>query len=345
MKTVTMKNTLPVIDLSKVDHPEERAAFYTELRQTARNIGFFYLVGHGVNLAQIRQMEQQARAFFDLPQAQKNRLNMVHSPQFRGYTGSKEEITRNQPDHREQIDLGAELPVLEHIPEDKPWLHLQGPNLWPDATALPEFKSTVLDYQHTLRQVAIKLLRAFLVALGQPENALDDLIADPAVHLLKLVRYPASAAQADAQGVGAHKDTDILTLLLQDEVGGLQVQTDEGWIDVPPLQDAFVINIGEILELATNGYLRANVHRVITPQGQQDRYSIAYFLAPNLNSHVTLLNLSTELKQLALGPEADPNNPMLQQLGANSFKSRLRSHKNVADKYYPQTYPQTRNAS
>lgn len=345
MKTVTMKNTLPVINLSKVDHPEEREAFYSELRQTARNIGFFYLVGHGVEIAKIRQMEQQARAFFALPQTEKNRLNMIHSPQFRGYTGSKEEITRNQPDHREQIDLGAELPVWDNIPADAPWLHLQGPNLWPNESDLPEFKHTVLDYQATLRQVAIKLLRAFLVALGQSEHALDDLIANPPVHLLKLVRYPASSAQTDAQGVGAHKDTDILTLLLQDEVGGLQVETDEGWIDVPPLQDAFVINIGEILELATNGYLRANVHRVVTPQGQQDRYSIAYFLAPNLNSRVTLLDLSTELKQLALGPEADPNNPMLQQLGANSFKSRLRSHKNVAEKYYPQTYPQATNAS
>ena len=157
--------------------------------------------------------------------------------------------------------------MWENIPADAPWLHLQGPNLWPQAADLPQFKTTVLDYQQTLREVAIKLLRAFLVALDQPADALDDLIADPPVHLLKLVRYPASSAAADAQGVGAHKDTGILTLLLQDEVGGLEVESDHGWIAVPPLQDAFVINIGEILELATNGYLRANVHRVVTPQG------------------------------------------------------------------------------
>ena len=331
---------LPIIDLSRVDIVSEREDFYRELRQTAREIGFFYLVGHGVDIPRIRAMEQQARAFFALEPAQKDALSMIHSPQFRGYTRAKEEITRNRPDNREQIDVGAELPVWQNIPANAPWLHLQGPNLWPNAEALPAFKSTVLDYQATLRHVAIKLLRAFLVALNQPDDALDALIADPPVHLLKLVRYPASNQLADAQGVGAHKDTDILTLLLQDEVGGLQVQTDAGWIDVPPLQDAFVINIGEILELATNGYLRANVHRVRTPQGKHDRYSIAYFLAPHLNSHVPHLQLSTELKKLALGPEADPNNPMFHQLGANSFKSRLRSHTAVAKRYYPQSYTQ-----
>ena len=335
-----MQNQLPVINLSRVDDPNQQADFYRELRQTARDIGFFYLVGHGVDIAQIRAMEREARAFFQLSAAQKNALAMEHSPQFRGYTGAKEEITRNQPDNREQIDIGAELPVWENIPDDAPWLHLQGPNLWPQEADLPQFKTTVLAYQQILREVAIKLLRAFLVALDQPENALDDLIADPPVHLLKLVRYPASSAAADAQGVGAHKDTDILTLLLQDEVGGLEVETDHGWIAVPPLQDAFVINIGEILELATNGYLRANVHRVVTPQGKQDRYSIAYFLAPHLNSRVPHLNLSTELKLLALGPEADPSNPMFHQLGANSFKSRLRSHVAVSKKYYPQSYAQ-----
>lgn len=339
-----MQNQLPVIDLSRLDQTSEQAAFYQDLRRTARDIGFFYLVGHGVDIAQIRAMEREARAFFALESHQKEAVSMVNSPQFRGYTRAKEEITRNQPDNREQIDIGAELPVWNNIPDTAPWLHLQGPNLWPDHSALPQFKTTVLDYQTTLRNVAIKLLRAFLVALDQPADALDALIADPPVHLLKLVRYPASAAAADAQGVGAHKDTDILTLLLQDEVGGLQVETDYGWIDVPPLQDAFVINIGEILELATNGYLRANVHRVVTPQGQQDRYSIAYFLAPHLNSRVPHLELSTELRALALGPQADSSNPMFHQLGENSFKSRLRSHVAVAQRYYPQSYAQARSA-
>ena len=335
-----MKNQLPVIDLSELNDPEKHAAFYLNLRQTARNIGFFYLVGHGIKASQIQAMQAQSRAFFALNQDKKDALNMKHSPHFRGYTASKEELTRQLPDHREQIDLGAHLPVHQNIPSDQPWLHLQGPNLWPDEQDLPEFRQTVETYQQSLREVAIRLLRAFLVALEQPENALDELIAEPPVHLLKLVRYPASASSDDAQGVGAHKDTDILTLLWQDEVGGLQVQSDAGWIDVPPLQDAFVINIGEILELATNGYLRANVHRVSTPQGKQDRYSIAYFLAPNLNSRVPKLTLNPQLQALALGPEADPNNPMFEQLGANSFKSRLRSHVAVTEKYYPHIYPQ-----
>ncbi len=95
-----MQNQLPVINLSRVDDPNQQADFYRELRQTARDIGFFYLVGHGVDIAQIRAMEHEARAFFQLSAAQKNALAMEHSPQFRGYTGAKEEITRNQPDNR-----------------------------------------------------------------------------------------------------------------------------------------------------------------------------------------------------------------------------------------------------
>ena len=325
-------NALPIIDLAQLDRPQERAAFYAHLREVARNIGFFYLVGHGVPNAQIQTVLQQGKAFFEQPLTQKQQINMLYSPHFRGYTGPKEEYTQAKPDGREQIDIGAELPLWPNRPSDKPWLQLQGPNLWPEG--LPEFKPTILHYQQNMRAVAIRLLRAFLVALGQDEHALDDLIADPPVHLLKLVRYPTASSEADTQGVGAHKDTDILTLLWQDKVGGLQVETDTGWVDVPYVPDSFVINIGEILELATNGYLRANVHRVVAPHSGQDRYSICYFLAPNLDSKVHLLSLPASYAALALGPEADPANPMFENLGANSFKSRLRAHPQVARRHY-----------
>ncbi len=330
--------TLPIIDLSQLDSPEKHADFYNELRHIAREIGFFYLTGHGISQTDMQNIAQQAKAFFALPLAEKQQIAMHHSPHFRGYTAVGEELTRQSPDYREQIDIGAELPVIQPIASDKPWQKLQGPNLWPDA--LPHFKPTVLEWQHQLRQVAVRLLRAFLVALNQPATALDDLIHDHPVHLIKLIHYPANQQQdaSSQQGVGAHKDSGILTLLLQDDVGGLEVETDQGWIAVPPLKGAFVINIGEVLELATNGYLRANVHRVVRSVKGQDRYSIAYFLMPNLDAQVPLLPLDEALAAVALGPESDPNNPLLTHLGMNTLKGRLRSHPQVTQRFYPEHY-------
>lgn len=336
-QNISLKN-LPIIDLSELNNTESSQHFYENLRITAREIGFFYLRGHGIDLEKIHAIEEQTRNFFALPQHEKDAIDMKYSPHFRGYTAIKKEITRKHPDYREQIDIGAELPILETTAESPAWYQLQGPNLWPES--LPEFKPIVLDWQAQLRDVSIRLLRAFMVALGQPEDALDHLINGTPSHLLKLIHYPGSNEVTDTQGVGPHKDTGILTLLLQDKIGGLQVETDAGWIDVPPLEDAFIINIGEALELATNGYLRANVHRVITPKQGLDRYSIAYFLAPDLTSSIPLLTLDSDLAELALGPESDPENPLFRNVGDNALKGRLRSHLEVTKRFYPEHYAQ-----
>ena len=114
--------------------------------------------------------------------------------------------------------------------------------------------------------VLTRVLRAFALALGQPADALEPLYGDDPHYLMKLIRYPGRDATAADQGVGAHKDAGLITLLLQDDRGGLQVETPRGWVDVPPRAHVtFVINIGELLELASDGYLRATMHRVVTP--------------------------------------------------------------------------------
>jgi len=330
---------LPVIDLSLAEHPASRDDFHRNLAHIARHIGFFHLVGHGITPAEIRAIREQAYAFFALPQAEKDRIDMQWSPHFRGYTATGAERTRSRPDHREQIDIGAELPANPLTPDSPVWLRLQGPNQWPEG--LPGFRETVLHWQARLREVAIRLLRAFMVALQQPADALDDLVASPPAHLLKLIHYPGSAEPSQQQGVGAHKDGGILTLLLQDRVGGLQVQTGDGWIDVPPAENTFVVNIGEILELATNGYLRATAHRVQTPPAGVDRYSIAYFISPRLAAgSVPVLRLPPHLAALATGPETDPLNPLLHHVGENSLKGRVRSHLPVTKRFYPEIYRQ-----
>lgn len=328
----TTTAALPVLDLRDFEGADRRDAFLRELRHTARDIGFFYLVGHGVEEQRVRRIREISRRFFALPQAQKDAIRMANSPHFRGYTRVNHELTRGLPDRREQIDIGAELPALEPAPGDPAWKRLQGPNQWPEG--LPELREVALDWSDTLRGIAIRLLRAFAAALEQPEDALDGLVDKTPAQLLKLIRYPGSDEAQDRQGVGPHKDAGILTLLLQDEHAGLQVERDGRWHDVPPLEGAFVVNIGEILELATNGYLRATLHRVVAPAAGVTRLSIGYFLSPSLEGSVPLLPLPEHLAKDALGPESDPLNPLFREIGPNALKGRLRSHPDVTARHY-----------
>ena len=336
---------LPIIDLSELDNLETQADFYKKLRFIAREIGFFYLVGHNITPEARTQLLAVTKQFFALPKIEKEKISMSHSRHFRGYTASAHESTRNQPDFREQIDIGEELPAMQLSEQDPIWFNLQGPNQWPEA--LPELKNQALKWQKEMREIAVKLIKAFLVALELPENSFEKVIAEPAQHLLKLIHYPARENNSEGeQGVGAHKDSGILTLLWQDNSGGLQVETDNGWIDVAPLENAFVVNIGEVFELATNGYLRANVHQVVRSKNSASRYSIAYFITPSVFAdEVPLLPLPAYLAQQALGPDSDPLNPMFTHLGKNIIKGRLRSHLSVTRQFYPKEYQQIINNS
>ena len=325
---------LPILDLSQLEaSQEQRQAFLLNLRQAARDVGFFYLTGHGIDSDLLRRVQEQARAFFALPEADKAAVGMIHSPHFRGYNRAASEITRGQPDLREQFDLGAERQALPLDPDSPPWARLQGPNQWP--AQLPQLKPLLLEWQQAMTRMSLRLLRAFAQALSLPEQAFDPLYgARPNEHI-KLIRYPGRAAGQSNQGVGAHKDSGFLSFLLQDQQAGLQVEVEEGrWINAPPRDNTLVVNIGELLELATHGYLRATVHRVLSPPADRERLSIAFFLGAQLDARVPLYPLPEALRQEARGPASDPHNPLFRDVGWNYLKGRLRSHPDVAQRYY-----------
>ncbi|MDY0889069.1 isopenicillin N synthase family oxygenase [Kosakonia sp. CFBP8986] len=325
--------TLPVLDLARYTSSAERDAFLADLRHAARDIGFFYLINHGVDDALQNAVQREARRFFALTEAQKEQVAMIHSPHFRGYNRAASEITRGQPDWREQFDIGAERPALLLSDSDPRWRRLQGPNLWPDA--LPTLKPALLNWQRAMTSMALRLLRAFAEALQLPADAFDTLYGSKPNEHIKLIRYPGQHATQSAQGVGAHKDSGFLSFLLQDEQKGLQVEVaPDRWIDAAPRAGSFVVNIGELLELATNGYLRATVHRVVSPPADRERLSIAFFLGAQLEANVPLYTLPPHLAEEARGPESDPLNPLLRDVGWNYLKGRLRSHPDVAERYY-----------
>lgn len=325
-----MSPTLPTLDFARFDgDAETRRRFLADLRHAARHVGFFYLTGHGIDPVLIAEVMAQARAFFALPEADKLAIEMVNSAHFRGYNRAAWELTRGKPDWREQIDFGAERAALPAGPD---WARLQGPNQWPSAQ--PGLRPAILRWQEELIALTIRLLRAFALALGQDEHALARLYDGQPHHILKLVRYPGREATESDQGVGAHKDSGLLTLLLQDAQRGLQVETADGWIDAEPMAGSFVVNIGELLEMASDGYLRATMHRVVTPPAGTDRISIAFFMGARLDATVPLLELPQALAAEARGPERDPNNPLITQVGRNYLKGRLRSHPDVARRHH-----------
>ncbi|WP_341503616.1 2-oxoglutarate and iron-dependent oxygenase domain-containing protein [Gallaecimonas sp. GXIMD4217] len=329
------KPALPILDLSLLEGTaEQRRRFLADLRVAARDVGFFYLVGHGLSLAQQQAILKLARTFFALPEQDKLSVQMVKSPHFRGYTRFMGELTGGQPDMREQFDTMNEEPALASEQIQFPWQRLQGPNQWP--AQLPEMKVVLLDWQNKLSNITVRLLKAFAEALDQDKDAFSDNVDGGPYQHMKLIRYPGQPAGQSRQGVGAHKDPGYLTLVMQDGQSGLEVEKDEGWVSAEPIEGAFVVNIGELLELASNGYLKATNHRVKSPPAGVERLSCAFFMAARLDSRVPLLDLPEQLAAEAKGPQSDPANPLFYQVGENVLKGRLRSHTDVAARHYPE---------
>jgi len=319
MTGVGSVTALPVVDL-RADPDQLRSS----LREAAHEVGFFYLAGHEVPEELTARLLEVARRLFALPQADKDAVAMVRSPHFRGYTRLGGELTRGETDWREQIDIGPERRPVGG-PGRPDYLWLQGPNQWP--AALPELPGIVAEWDAALSGVARTLLRHWAASLGSAPDVFDEAFAETPATLIKIVRYPARAATP--QGVGAHRDAGVLTLLLAEPGSrGLQVRGRD-WIDVSPLDGAFVVNIGELLEFATGGYLRATEHRVNLRVATADRISVPYFFNPRLDAQIPVLSLPDALAaRAAMHP--DPADPIFSVYGRNAWKSRLRAHPDVA---------------
>lgn len=327
---------LPVLDLSTYrDDPASPVAraFVEQLRDVVHEIGFLYLVGHGVSDELNGRVHEVARAFFALPEAERLEIHNVRSPQFRGYTSLGNEYTNGQSDLRDQIDIGLELPPPALGPGDPAWLRLRGPNLWP---SVPGFREALEPWMAQMDEVGKVLLHALAEALGQPPDHFDEMVTPHPELLTKVIRYPAPTEwHPSDQGVGAHRDTGFLSFIHQDEVGGLEVDRDGTFVGVAPMPGAFVVNIGEMLQLVTRGYLRATVHRVVSPPVGVERISIAFFYNPKLEATLAPVDLPPALAAAAPGGESvDPSNPILANYGENSMKVRLRAHPDVAARHH-----------
>ena len=308
---------IPLFDLQELldKNNTARAECITRLRDVCHHIGFFYLKNHGIETSKLDRMLQLAQAFFNLSPAEKDAVSIAHSPHFRGYGKLRAELTEGIPDFKETYDLGLEKLVLA-VSAGQPYKILHGPNQWPTAEALNtlQWKDTVLDYIAAMQTVGEQLMTAMAQALQLPADFFAKKFrsdADDAYAILRMLRYPpgrsAGTEEEPELGVGPHIDAGCLVMLLQDKVGGLQVQNCDGqWIDAPPIDGTLVVNIGTMLQIWSNNYFLATPHRVIN-LSSQIRHSVPFFFEPNLATIVTPLAIAPDLIANMQRPCADPD--------------------------------------
>jgi isopenicillin N synthase-like dioxygenase len=284
--------SLPVIDVAPlVTGRGDRAAVAHAIDRACREHGFFYVSGHGVDEALQQRLDSAARAFFALPEADKAGIAMAHGGlAWRGWFPFEGELTSGRPDRKEGIYFGEELgPDDPRVSAGTP---LHGANLFP--AEIPELMPAVLDYIAAMTALGHAVLRGLALALGLDDDWFDvNLTADPLL-LFRIFRYPPEAGAADANwGVAEHTDYGLLTILRQDDLGGLQVHAASGWIDAPPLPGTFVCNLGDMLERMTGGRYRSTPHRVRN-LGADDRLSFPFFLDPAWDAEVLPVPLAGE---------------------------------------------------
>ena len=274
---------LPLIDLSAA--PETVAASVAE---ACRAHGFFYVVGHDVDEALGLRLEALSHRFFALPEAVKAQWAMsLGGRAWRGWFPLGGELTSGKPDWKEGLYLGSELP--DDHPRVKAGIPLHGPNLIPGDDVLPGFRATILDYMNQVTQLGHRVMECIARSLELPADYFQRRYTSDPLILFRIFNYPSRPVpvEVDARhGVGEHTDYGLLTLLRQDDVGGLQVRTTSGWIEAPPVPESFVCNIGDMLDRMTGGLYRSTPHRVRLNTSGRNRLSFPLFFDPDFDVRI-----------------------------------------------------------
>ncbi|MBC3779693.1 2-oxoglutarate and iron-dependent oxygenase domain-containing protein [Pseudomonas sp. SWRI99] len=282
-------NQLPIIDISPLYTTDESAwpAVAEQIDQACREWGFFYIKGHPISAQRIDALLDHAQRFFALPAAEKLKIDITQTRHHRGYGAiATEQLDPDKPsDLKETFDMGLHLPA-DH-PEVLAQKPLRGPNRHP---AQPSWEALMEAHYCDMQALAQTLLRAMTIALGIERDFFDTRFVEP-VSVLRMIHYPPrhTASSAEQQGAGAHTDYGCITLLYQDSAGGLQVKNVQGeWIDAPPIDGTFVVNLGDMMARWSNDRYRSTPHRVISPLGV-DRYSMPFFAEPHPDTRIECL--------------------------------------------------------
>ena len=281
MTGATSFTSVPIIDIGGLKAPDlsERERVAAELGRAAREVGFFYISGAGLDQELFDRMLAATKEFFALPLEEKMRSYIGLSRCHRGYVPVGEEgVETGTPDLKEAFDTALDLPADD--PDYLAGNPMLGPNTWPE---LAGFAEAITAYYTAVLDVGHRLLWAFAVALGEDPDVFSR-HATKTPSQLRLVHYPYNPDAEDVLGIGAHTDYECFTLL-KPTAPGLEVLNGAGeWIDVPPVEGTFVVNIGDLLELWTNGAFVATSHRV--RKVVEERYSFPLFFNVDYDTEV-----------------------------------------------------------
>ena len=277
---------LPVIDVGLlVIRAGDRARVAAEIGKACRDSGFFYIVGHGVDVELQRRLEESSRRFFAQDLQTKMDIAMARGGRaWRGYFPVGAELTSGRADVKEGIYFGTELPA-DH-PRVKNGTPLHGANLFP--RDIPELRSAVLAYMDAMTRLGHVLMEGIALSLGFGASYFADRYTREPLTLFRIFNYPGNPAAPDDEprwGVGEHTDYGLLTILKQDDTGGLQVKSGGGWMAAPPIPGAFLCNIGDMLDRMTAGQYRSTPHRVQNVT-RRDRLSFPFFFDPNFDARI-----------------------------------------------------------
>jgi isopenicillin N synthase-like dioxygenase len=285
---------IPIIDISAAEDPGARPALARAITRAAEDVGFIYITGHRNTPEMFNAVIEQARAFFALPEGEKRKVDLKQSPIYRGYLGmlEKGDDPTFKGNYLEAFHCGWELAPDD--PDVRAGMPLRGPNLWPAAPS--GFRDTVYRYFLNTYEVGFTLLELIAEGLDLP----TDFFARHYQHniaQLRLLRYPQQDDASVELLARPHFDSGVITLLYQDDTGGLEVMNKAGtWIEAPPVTGAYIINIGNTLQFWTGRRLSSTNHQVRNRGSGSARFSLPFFMTPDYDTLVR-----------AMGSESDAN--------------------------------------
>ncbi|MFZ2031435.1 MAG: 2-oxoglutarate and iron-dependent oxygenase domain-containing protein [Vitreimonas sp.] len=276
-----MTQSLPIVDVSD----PARAA--DAIGAACRDLGFFYATHHGIGAHTLADLDAASRRFFTLPEVRKMEIAMARGGRaWRGYFPVGGELTSGEPDLKQGVYFGEELD--ERDPRVAEGLPLHGRNLFP--ADVPELKLAVLRFMDEATLAAHKIMEGVALSLGLDAQYFRRTYTTRPTLLFRIFEYPGN--NAEGWGVGEHTDYGLLTLLPQDENGGLQVKTPNGWIEAPPIPGTIVCNIGDMLDRLTGGAYKSTPHRVRNVSGRS-RLSFPFFFDPAFDAEIVPLPSSS----------------------------------------------------
>ena len=274
---------IPKIDISGVDHNEFPKTLLEKFYHAYNTYGFGYIVNHEIEKDLIDQLFHASKTFHALPLSEK--MKVALDDNHRGYIAINTSTDVNSK--LAEVKKPNQSASFMMMREDKTQIanvYLSGPNQWPEIAG---FRKTLEKYTSQMTKLGKKLMKLSLMSVGIKDHSILNSFETPTIWL-RLLHYPPipKSSPSDLYGSAPHTDFGCLTILTQDGIGGLQVQTKNGdWIDIPKVEGTFVVNVGDMLHRLTNGLLRSTPHRVINKSGQE-RFSCPFFFDPHVNTNI-----------------------------------------------------------